>query len=302
MHVTVQTPPDFQFRTTLLSHGWLELAPFRHDDDFTRVERIERLASGEVVKLCVTPTEEDDLQVIVERLDDENAPDVADEVRGIVKRIFNLNLDLDGFYEKLEGLDRYAWVRAHGGGRLLRAPTVWEDLAKTLLTTNTSWSMTRRMVERLVEMGDRYERRGYAFPAPERIAALRPEDVADQVRAGYRNAYLHDLAVAVVEGRIDEAAWSSDHLPAGELFKQIRSLKGFGPYAAGAMMKLLGRFEELALDSAARTMYAREFNRGDSAADAHIAAHYAQYEEWKGLVIWMDLMRDWFLSRMRQPR
>ena len=37
---------------------------------------------------------------------------------------------------------------------MLVSPTVWEDLAKTLLTTNTTWAMTKSMVARLAALGD----------------------------------------------------------------------------------------------------------------------------------------------------
>jgi hypothetical protein len=39
-------------------------------------------------------------------------------------------------------------------GRLLVSPTVWEDLAKTLLTTNTTWGATVQMCRRLLTLGE----------------------------------------------------------------------------------------------------------------------------------------------------
>ena len=103
------------------------------------------------------------------------------------------------------------WNR-RGAGRLLKAPTVWEDLVKTLLTTNTTWAMTRQMVGRLVTLGAAHAD-GHAFPTPEQVAALTPDALNDHVRAGYRGAYLHDLAVAIVEGRVDVEGWYNSDLP-----------------------------------------------------------------------------------------
>ena len=42
-----------------------------------------------------------------------------------------------------------AWA-AQGAGRLLRSPTVFEDVVKTICTTNCTWSATVRMVSALV--------------------------------------------------------------------------------------------------------------------------------------------------------
>ena len=290
--ITLETPSGFRFRTTLLSHGWIQLAPFRHDTHFDTLYRTQRVGRDRVVELRCTPAVDEAITVEISARARLSAEELND-VRSAAHRIFNLEIDLAPFYDVLEGASRYDWVCRYGGGRLLRAPTVWEDLAKTLLTTNTTWAMTRKMVERLTEIGPSGPG-GHAFPTPEEVAALTPEQLADQVRAGYRNTYLHELAVEIAEEHIDVESWAGAEMGAKELFEAVRSLKGFGPYAAGATLKLLGCFDHLALDSAARTTFAAEFNGGARAPDGRIAEHYAPYGHWKGLVVWMDVMSDWF--------
>src|SRR5207248_11156391 len=61
-----------------------------------------------------------------------------------------------------------AAIVARGGGRLLRCSTFYEDFIKTLLTVNTSWSGTCRMVAALVA-----EPGGGAFPLPKAIVDYR---------------------------------------------------------------------------------------------------------------------------------
>lgn len=294
--LTIETPPRFQFRTTVLSHGWIELAPFRHNADFTEVRRIETLPDDRIVELVFAAGPDEALHVTVEGYRGDLTDDDRRRVRTIARRIFNLDVGLDRFYAAIGEAERYRWVRLNGGGRLLRAPTVWEDLAKTLLTTNTTWRMTRRMVERLTDIGEAAASGGHAFPTPQRVAELSFESLAEQVGAGYRNAYLHELAREIAEGRTDVESWTDTDLPSDELFRRLRSLRGFGPYAAGAVLKLLGRFDYLALDSAARSTFAKAFNEGERASDKRIELHYERYGEWQGLVIWMDVMRDWFLD------
>lgn len=291
----IHTPEDFRFRSTLLSHGWLQLKPFEYSDDFTTLYRTQQLSDGTVVRLVISAGADESLAVSVEgsALSEEQ----VQEVRDVVGRIFHLDLDLRSFYRRIEGRSPYEWVEAHGAGRLLRSPTVWEDLAKTLLTTNTTWSMTRAMVARLTALGESFGEDEHAFPSAERIAAMDPDSLADQVRAGYRNAYLHELACAIGEGRVDVEAWYDEPLPSDELFRQIRKLKGFGPYAAGSVLKLLGHYDELAIDSAARAMFRQKLSEADELKDAQIEAHYYEFGEWKGLVLWMDLMRGWFLEQ-----
>lgn len=305
---TLPTPPDFRFKTTLLSHGWVQLAPFGHDERFGTLRRVHRLEDGTVVQLAIRPAEDEDLEVSVTGLPGEVSPGVRDEITGAVRRIFHLDLDLTGFYELLRDDPRYAWVERFGAGRLLRSPTVWEDLAKVLMTTNTTWAATRKMVERLTALGEPAPDelaeelapgRRHAFPLPQEVAALDPDALAERVRAGFRSAYLHALATEIAAGRLDVESWAVEELPARELYSRVTTLKGFGPYAAGTVLKLLGSFDELALDTATRSMFANRSNDGEPASDAAIRAHYAPYGSWKGLVIWIDLLDEAVGDKLR---
>ncbi len=60
--------------------------------------------------------------------------------------MLRLDEDLAPLYALTDGDARLAYARAHGVGRLLRAPTAYEDVIKMLLTTNCTWSLTRIMV------------------------------------------------------------------------------------------------------------------------------------------------------------
>ena len=47
-----------------------------------------------------------------------------------------------------------------------------------------------------------------------------------------------------------------------------------------------------------RAMFAQRYNGGAAATDREIAAYYAPFGEWKGLLVWLDVMRDTLLSRL----
>ncbi len=289
---TIQTPPKFSLQSTVLSHGWYQLPPFRYDEDQVRLERTLRLEDGERVELVIQQEADIHLTVQVDQSTAESLGRIQEqEIRTTVGHILTFGLDLEEFYELLTGEERYAWVEARGWGRLLRAPTVWEDLAKTLLTTNTSWNMTRQMVRRLVSLGETGQTENrFAFPEPGRIADLGEDGLAAHLRAGYRTPYLHELARKIAGGELDVEAWSDPDLPSEELYENILNLTGFGPYAAAAMLKLLGHFDQLALDSAARNMFASFYGMDSDDPDEAIRSHYRPYGRWQGLVLWMDLV------------
>lgn len=289
--LTLLAPPGFRFLPTVLSHGWCVLRPFDYLEESAALTRVERLPDGATVALHITEGEAPG-EVVID-IDDDVSLTAAqqDDIRSAVARCLGFDQQLDEFYEIARSVPGYAWVPASGAGRMLVSPTEWEDLAKTLLTTNTTWRMTKDMVARLTALGDAHNSR-HAFPTPEQVAALDAERLNQQVRAGYRGAYLHALAVALAEGRLNPEAWRDPALDSKDVYRQLTALKGFGPYAGGAMMRLLGRFDELGLDSVCRAMFRDLWNNGVTASDREIAAHYAPFGRWRGLAVWMDVMRD----------
>jgi len=115
----------------------------------------------------------------------------------------------------------------------------------------------------------------------------------DDVRAGYRAPYLKELADRVASGELNVEEWLSSELPTAELVKQIKGVKGVGNYAAENLLKLLGRYDGLALDSWTRARFFELRNNGRKANDKKIARYYARFNEWRGLALWLDVTRDW---------
>jgi len=77
------------------------------------------------------------------------------------------------------------------------------------------------------------------------------------------------------------------------LKKQIKSVKGIGDYAAENMLKLLGRYDGLALDSWLRAQFYKKHNAGRKCSDKKIDKQYSKFGDWKGLAIWCDMTAEW---------
>lgn len=295
----LQTPEDFQFWPTAVSHGWCDLPPYTCDEAKRTLERLHELPDGSIVRLVlraadVTPGK---LPVKIIGTNDKYTTLQRDDISRALRRALEIDRDLSGFYSLVRQHERYQWIEKAGVGRMLASPTVWEDLVKTLMTTNTTWTMTRQMVARIVSLGDPHPSGGYAFPTPQRVASLKLDDLNTHIRAGYRGAYLHELATRLARGTLEVESWRDDELASDELFKRIKGLKGFGDYAAGNMLRLLGHFDRLATDSECRAVYRDSINNGVAAKDdKEIAAYYEPFGMWRGLVQWMDVMEPYFRS------
>lgn len=173
---------------------------------------------------------------------------------------------------------------------MLRAPTIFEDAVKMLFTTNCSWAATRGMVTRLIELAGAD---GRAFPRPESVARLSVATIAGRVRCGYRAQALRDFAKRVASGRLDLSRWEGGALSSGDLRAAIVSERGFGPYAAEGLMRILGRHDFYALDSWTRQEYRRRYPGPARSTDRSIARRYARFRAHRGLAFWLEMTDDW---------
>ncbi len=210
------------------------------------------------------------------------------------RHILRLDDDLGAFYLATGNDPEFSWIGEQGAGRLLRSPTVYEDLVKMICTTNCSWALTLKMVNGLVNNLGRESSDGRkSFPNAAGDGAMPLKFFVDEVRAGYRAPYLKELAERVASGELNVEEWLSSELPTRELLKQMKGVKGVGDYAAENLLKLLGRYDGLALDSWTRARFFELRNKGRKANDKKIARYYARFNEWRGLALWCDVTRDW---------
>lgn len=293
MQWTIPVPPNFNFKRTVLSHGWCRLLPFEFDAERWRLARPLE-ASGakpftvhlESGKACINAS-------TTRKLGARAVATVATATRD-VRHILRLDDDMDGFYSLVSTDPAFAWITREGAGRLLRSPTVFEDLVKTICTTNCSWALTVKMVAGLVtNLGRETDDGRRAFPSPAAMADAPVSFYRDEVRAGYRAPYLKELAERVATGALDVEGWLQSELSTVELKREMKRVKGVGDYAAENLLKLLGRYDGLALDSWVRAKFTRTRNGGRTASDQKIARYYSRFKPWQGLAVWCDLTRDW---------
>ncbi|MDM7924307.1 MAG: hypothetical protein QUS14_18640 [Pyrinomonadaceae bacterium] len=287
----LSVPADFSFRHTVQSHGWYDLRPFELSAACDELHYVFRdpdsgqIASGRIResggKLTVSLTDEIS----------------AEGVKRDVRHILRLDDRIEDFYDLAAKDGVLAWAAANRAGRLLRSATVFEDLIKTLCTTNCSWALTKSMTNNLVStLGEETSDGRRAFPTPSAMAGMNADFYRNEIRAGYRSPYFVELADAVAAGKIRTDEWLDPELPTSELRKQLKAIKGIGDYAADNMLKLLGRYDGLALDSWLRAQFYKKHNRGRKCPDKKIERHYAKYGDWKGLAIWCDMTEDWFTA------
>ena len=286
----INLPDNFSFRHTVGSHGWYDLRPFEHERNSTTLHYVFPPTATDSAVSVQIRERNGRINITLSK-----EPVDKHRIKQGIRHILRLDDDLEDFYRTVSGDERLSWIGEVNAGRLLRSPNVWEDLVKTICTTNCSWALTRKMVENLVEkLGEPASDGRHAFPTAETMAGQTAEYYRDEIRAGYRSPYFAELAENVASGKLDVESWIDSDLPTAELKKELKKVKGVGDYAAENMLKLLGRFDGLALDSWLRGQFYKTHNNGRSCSDKKIEKFYSRFADWQGLVIWCDMTEQWF--------
>ena len=127
-----------------------------------------------------------------------------------------------------------------------------------------------------------------------------PIEFAKITRLGYRAKHVHELATAIASGVLDVEIWRNSSLSTGELYSKILELSGFGPYATGNVLRLLGRHEKLAIDSVVRNSLAEKLYKGIKPTDFQIESRYKKFGAWADLIMWFDAEQTTLLSSLER--
>jgi 3-methyladenine DNA glycosylase/8-oxoguanine DNA glycosylase len=183
---------------------------------------------------------------------------------------------------------------------MLRSPTVFEDVVKMICTTNCTWALTTVMITNLVRLlGRKFNDNLHTFPEPTVIAGMSEKTLRAEIKAGYRAPFLLQLAENVASGKLNLEGWRASQAATQELYQQMRTVKGIGPYAAGNLLKLVGRYDYLGLDSWVRSKYFELYHDGRRVNDSTIERRYERYGRWRGLFFWLEMTRYWHDEKFR---
>jgi 3-methyladenine DNA glycosylase/8-oxoguanine DNA glycosylase len=256
--------------------------------------RAEALRDGRIMLVRVeeAPSTRRNYRDLVITVKGENArdPGIAPEMARRVTVMLHADEDLSGFYELCKHVPELAAARKLGAGRCMRAPSLWEDIVKTILSTNVTWRQAVTMINRLAELGEPCpaDPSLRAWPTPGQVIRAKEKFLRDTVRAGYRAPYITELARTQKSGKIDletiDAA--AKKMTEKQLFDTLVALKGVGKSSAHFLMNLLGHYDHLPVDSATYAYAKRELFHGTRPTEKQIRRRFARYGKWQSLAYW----------------
>jgi 3-methyladenine DNA glycosylase/8-oxoguanine DNA glycosylase len=324
-HLSLATPTDYVLHRDACSYGYFLLSPNAWDPGtgslwrvltlgahrakpravLVHISQAVRRASGRS-SAKVTAKQAAPLVVVCRPA---ISASEAEEVRAQLVRM----LRLDESAETIAAFHRKDPRFASGGhGRLMRSPTLFEDIIKTVTSCNMQWPGTMSMNRKLCEVLGTVARLGrgerlpegveaHGFPTPRQVATARASTLRARCRTGYRDQRMIAIAkrfvLPVAKGGLDASKLEDPATTDDVVMEMLLELPGIGPYAAANIMQLLGRYHRLPLDSESVRHGRMVLGMRGSSAQVmrRVKAHFAPFGEHAFRSYWFEL-REFYES------
>lgn len=166
---------------------------------------------------------------------------VREQIDTALKRLLGLEVDLSGFYEFARS-DKWLKPLAERfrGFKPPRFLTSFEALVNGITCQQLSLTVGIILLNRLVEHHGRELHGRYAFPEPQDLRSLRPEDLAPFGYSHNKARALIELSQTIIEKRFDPAAL--EKASSQDALAKLQQLRGIGRWTAEyALLRGLGR-------------------------------------------------------------
>ena len=270
----------FSLRKTVLSHGWVNLPPYSYDYKNNVLIRTEYV-NGNLTELFIS--QKDNQLTVKIKSKDKLDTFTKNEIKKKIQNIFQLSVDLNEFCALTKKTNKRInnYIKA-GGGRFLTGNSLFEDVVKTLFTTNTTWNQTVNMTENFISQFNKIkygEPTIYGFPAYSEFRKIKPNKIIKRLSLGYRNAYLENI----INNFLENGGFDGDDKTT--IINELKKVKGIGKYSIAHIKCLMGMFDEIPIDSEV-IKYAKLKGIGHS--EKQIIKYYQEYEQYAFLAYKID--------------
>ncbi len=284
----------FSLELCVRSHGWYQCPPFRWLPAEGTLLRGER--DGERDYLITTRQRTDgqlELRVAGPAVDGPLGLEMARRMTAMLR----LDEDLAGFATMAAGKPKLASIVGQGWGRILRGGSLWEDVSKALMGTNTTWRQAVRCIDQLARFAPSSSHVDGLplYPTAAEIAGLDEPTVRDRVRCGYRAPFLLSIARGAVDGTFDLEGLDREgaSLSVQEADKRLRELPGIGPATSAYLLVFLGHYDRPTIDSATVAFAAKHYFDGEKRSPKEVGALFDHYAPYRALGTWGEVWQSW---------
>ncbi len=232
----------FNFIGLVKAHGWVNLAPFSWREEDACLIRPLMSRHDELIHTeirVITNRRESVVHVsLAKRLHKGEIQDLESKIL----RMLCLRLDYSEFHSLCKNDPNLRFVHDEKFGGLLRGETLFEDLIKTVCTTNCDWRNTKKMCEALCQINHG------CFPTPKMLLEFSEKKLSCKAPVGYRARTILEISRLIADEALPLEEWAEDG-NYGLIKERLRCIWGLGTYSIAHILVLLGCYEEIPVDS-----------------------------------------------------
>ena len=103
----LSTPKNFSFKSTLFSHGWSDLRPFKLIDKSLGLTYVIKTSQNNINLLKISEVKDQKLKIIIDgHLNDQDKTIILK----VIERMFRLDEDYTEFYKIADKSKEFSWI------------------------------------------------------------------------------------------------------------------------------------------------------------------------------------------------
>jgi len=297
MNLTIKTNPpfDFELSAKIFSDGDEQIRKYQ-DGKYWQVIRINDKLILIVIKSLGTV---DKPEISIElKSNEEISDDVKRKARYIINSLFNLDIDLNLFYEEIKNdkIMKQLTQKLRG----LKSPTtstVFEALIDSIVEQQISLNVAHSMEKKLIKSFGDVSRFGntvyYAFPTPQKLASRSIEQLRKCGLSSGKAEYILEISKLIADEKLDLEKFKK-YKDAKKIIDELDNIRGIGVWTAElTMIRAMQKFEAIPADDLGVRRCISHYYCKDKPISSEDARRIAEkWGRWKGLASFYLIMAE----------
>jgi DNA-3-methyladenine glycosylase II len=294
---TIQALAPFNFDLTaqIFANGDKQIRSYANGQ-FSQVLKV----NGKLVLIRLTSTGTVEQPKINVELKSNNPITLEDKRKAeeAVKFIFNLDFDLQSFYEDIKNDQTMQQITKQLYGlKNPTTPTVFEALADSIVEQQISIKvaqiievkLAKKFGETLTLNGDSY----YAYPTPQSMACASIEEIRNCGLSQRKAEYIQEAAKLIAEGKLDLEHLKNNKTPE-QIIAELDEIRGIGVWTAElTMLRGMQKLDALPADDfGIRRVISRYYCNGKPIKSAEAREVAKSWGKWKGLAAYYLIVAE----------
>ncbi len=294
---TIQALAPFNFDLTaqIFANGDKQIRSYANGQ-FSQVLKV----NGKLVLIRLTSTGTVEQPKINVELKSNNPITLEDKRKAeeAVKFIFNLDFDLQSFYEDIKNDQTMQQITKQLYGlKNPTTPTVFEALADSIVEQQISIKvaqiievkLAKKFGETLTLNGDSY----YAYPTPQSMACASIEEIRNCGLSQRKAEYIQEAAKLIAEGKLDLEHLKNNKIPE-QIIVELDEIRGIGVWTAElTMLRGMQKLDALPADDfGIRRVISRYYCNGKPIKSAEAREVAKSWGKWKGLAAYYLIVAE----------